>query len=83
MQQIVRTQQQLGAALRRIRRQRRLTQTDLASLANLRQATLSEIEEGKETARIDKILALITALDLEIVVRPRTSASPTRIQDQY
>lgn len=83
MRQIVRTQQQLGAALRRIRRQRRLTQTDLASLANLRQATLSEIEEGKETARIDKILALITALDLEIVVRPRTSASPTRIQDQY
>jgi len=75
MDQIVRTQKQLGAVLKRRRRARDLSQGSLALLANLRQATISEIEDGKETARIDKILALVTALDLEIVIRPRTSAA--------
>ena len=76
MDQIVRAPQQMGSALRRIRRQRGLSQGELAARAHLRQATISEVEAGKGSTRLDTIIAIMVALDLEAVVRPRTSGAP-------
>lgn len=83
MDQIVRAPQQLGAALRRIRRQRGLSQAELAARAHLRQATISEVEAGKGSTRLDTIISIMVALDLEMVVRLRTSGAPEDIGKVY
>lgn len=83
MDQIVRTPHQMGAALRRIRRQRGLSQGELAARAHLRQATISEVEAGKGSTRLDTIISIMVALDLEMVVRLRTSGAPEDIGKVY
>lgn len=72
MEQIVRTPQQLGAALRRRRRELGWTQKQLATRVGLRPATISELEAGEVDARFSTVTRLMAALDLEVLVRPRT-----------
>lgn len=71
MDQIARSPKQVGAALRRRRRALELTQTALAKGASVRQATVSSAEAG-EPMQLDTLFDLLAALDLEIVLRPRT-----------
>jgi len=80
MEQIARTSKQLGAAIRRRRRLIGLTQQQLAEKIQLRQATVSVLEAGEPGAKISTVLDALTALNLEIVVRPRTQASPEDIE---
>ena len=54
----------ISARLRGIRKERGLTQKDLAQKAGLRQATLSHIERGFAAPRADKLVALCRALDV-------------------
>ena len=44
---IARTPKQIGAAIRRLRRQRSLTQTELGAKMHVRQATISKLEAGE------------------------------------
>ena len=71
MDQLARSPKQIGAALRRRRRGLNLTQTALAAQASVRQATVSAAEAG-ETMQLDTLLNILAALDLEMVLRPRT-----------
>jgi HTH-type transcriptional regulator / antitoxin HipB len=75
MDQIARSPQQLGAALRRRRRALRLTQADLAARAALRQATVSSAEAGQAAMQLHTLMDLLAALDLELVLRPRTKGA--------
>jgi len=75
MDQIARTAAQIGAALRRRRRQLGLTQHDLGDKIHLRQATISKLEAGEPATQLKTMLDALSALDLELVVRPRTKAS--------
>ena len=68
---LIRTPRQFGAAIQRRRKALGLTQADLAVTTGLRQATISEIERG-EGARLESIMRLFAALDLELAARPRT-----------
>lgn len=72
MNQMVRTSQQLAAAIRRARRLKALTQAQLAEQCGIRQATISEIERGESEARLGTLMDILTALDLELNVRTRT-----------
>lgn len=54
----------LGARLRALRRQRVLTQTELAALADINQGYLSSIERGERQPRRATRLALARALDV-------------------
>lgn len=72
MEQIVQTPKQIGDVLRCQRRASCLNQTDLAGAASLRQEMVSKIETGSPGTRLASICALLTALDLELVVRKRT-----------
>ena len=54
---------ELGARLARLRKQRGLTQEDLAQEAGLGVATLRRLEDGKD-ARLGSWLRLLKALDL-------------------
>ena len=74
MDQLARSPKQIGAALRRRRRALKLTQTELATQASVRQATVSSAEAG-EPMQIETLFNLLTALELEIVIRPRTKGA--------
>lgn len=70
--QIVRNEQQLGAALRRARRKMGLPQSALGERVHLRQATISRVEAGEPAVQLSTIMSILAALDLELVVRPRS-----------
>lgn len=72
MSELVRTPRQLGAIIRNARRHRGLTQAELGVLAGLRQETISLIENGNEATRLDTLLAVLAALDLEFQVAIRS-----------
>ena len=62
--------ERLAAAVRARRKVLRLTQAELAGLAGVGLAFLYELESGKATVRIDKVLAVFEVLGLEMHVRP-------------
>lgn len=76
---IVRTPLQLGNYIRERRRELGLTQENLAAKIGVRQRTVSDIETTA-AARLDTVLRALAALDLEIVIRPRTKGSPQDIE---
>ncbi len=72
MEVIVRDGKQMAAALRRFRRASRMTQAQVAASAGVRQATISEVETVSPEANTATLYRILAALDLEIVIRPRT-----------
>lgn len=55
---------ELGQLIRDARKLRGMTQRDLALWTNTSQKFVSEIEKGKETAQIGKVLLLMRVLDI-------------------
>lgn len=82
MEQIARTPKQIGAALRRRRRVLNLRQDDIGSRTNLRQATISALENGEAGTRLRTLIHVLTALDLELVIRERSHAQE-RVEDLF
>jgi HTH-type transcriptional regulator/antitoxin HipB len=82
-EQIARTPKQVGDTLRRRRRSQDLTQKDLGAKTGLRQATISGLEGGEPGTQLRTLFDLITALDLELVIRPRTRGSNQEIGELY
>ena len=62
----VTTARSIGESIRIRRNDLGLTQNELAARSGTRERFISEIERGKETAEIGKVLDLLDALDLEI-----------------
>ena len=71
----IRTPRQLGAVLQGFRKQRGLTQAQVARASGLLQSAVSELELDSSTASLNRLFKLFAALDLELVVRSR-GASP-------
>lgn len=71
----IRTPQQLGAVLRGFRRERKLTQRAVGGRAGLAQNVISLLETNPGPASLARIARVLAALDLELVVRSRKSAS--------
>lgn len=63
---------QIGALIRRARKKRALSQQQLGGLVGIRQETISIIENGHPAARIDTLLGILAALDLEFQIAPRS-----------
>ena len=82
MADIARTPKQLGNIIHRARKQRGMTQTELANRTGLRQALISEIETGNNGTKMSTIYTLLAALDLELMVGTR-SASTKNIEDIF
>ena len=80
MEQIARTSQQLGAAVRRRRRQFEYSQGQLGAKINLRQATISKLEAGEPGTQLKTLLDALAALDLEILIRPRTKRDAADVE---
>ena len=80
MDQIARTQKQIGAILRRARKQAGLSQSDLGQQVHLRQGTVSRLETGEPAVELKTLMAVLSALDLELVIRPRSKGSAADIE---
>lgn len=83
METVTRTPRQLGNALRQRRRQLHLTQETLAAQIKLRQSTISDLENSATQTKTGTLLSVLAALDLELVVRPRTKSSPHEIEANF
>lgn len=80
---IARTEKQLGAIIRRARKQSGLTQGSLGELIHLRQGTISRLEAGEPALQLRTLMEALSALKLELVIRPRTQASAADIEDMF
>ena len=80
---IARTEKQLGAIVRRARKQAGLTQDGLGARMHLRQATISRLEAGAPAIQLHTVMQALSALDLELVVRPRSRGSAAEIEDLF
>lgn len=56
----------LAEALRARRKALRLNQTEAAALAGCNRLFVSEVESGKQTVRLDKLLDLLDALGFQL-----------------
>lgn len=83
MENITRTPKQLGTTLRRRRKEVGLSQEALASRIHSRQATVSALENATTDTRLETVFDALAALDLELVVRPRTKGSAKEIEDLF
>lgn len=79
----IRDPQQLGAALQRERKRQGLTQTQLAAKAGLRQQTISAVEGGKPRSELQVIFDIMTALGLELVLRPRDGQTTPGLEELF
>ncbi|MEW6744080.1 MAG: helix-turn-helix transcriptional regulator [Planctomycetota bacterium] len=67
----VRSVKQLGGLVRRRRKEAGVRQADAAALAGVGVRFLSELERGKETAEVGKVLQVLERLGLELSIAPR------------
>ena len=63
---------QIGALIRRARKRHAMSQSQLGQMAGTRQETISLIETGNPAARIETLLAVLSALNLEFHIAPRS-----------
>lgn len=63
----------LGPAVRDRRRDRRLTQADLAELAGVSRGWLVRFEHGLDNAEPSTVFRVLRALDLDLVLRPHAT----------
>lgn len=66
------TPKQLGQTLRGQRKSKQLTQKDTAKMVGLLPKTVSKLELATETATIESLFKLLSALQLDLLVRPRS-----------
>ena len=83
MTDLARTPQQIGNIIRRARKKRGLSQTRLGEQAGLRQETISLIETGNPAAKLETILAVLAALDLEFRIDARSKGTAADIEDLF
>lgn len=59
----------IGAILRLLRKETGLTQRDMAGLCNVSLPFLNQVEQGKTTAQIGKVLEVCRRHGIEVVFR--------------
>ncbi|MDY7106440.1 MAG: helix-turn-helix domain-containing protein [Actinomycetota bacterium] len=75
----VRTSMELGEEIRRARTEAGLSQAALAARAGVGRPWLSELEGGKRTVEVGRVLSVLGALDLAINLVPRPVPAPGEI----
>ncbi len=71
MARIIRNNSDLGAAIRNARKKKALRQVDVAQKAVIRQALVSDLENGATSARLDTLIRVLAALDLDLSIVQR------------
>ncbi len=74
MRKVIRNNKDLGEAIRLARKTKDLRQVDVAQKASVRQALVSELETGATTAKLDTVIRVLAALDMDLSIVPRLKA---------
>ena len=72
MADLERSPRMAGDLVRKARRARGWSQTELGNRMNVRQATVSKLEAGEPATRMEVFFDALTALGLELVVSDRS-----------
>ena len=80
---LARSSRDIGNAIREARKAKKLTQNQLSAMSGVWQETISKIENGVGGTRLDTILDLFAALDLEFQIRSRSKSGKTSIADIF
>ena len=75
MTTLIRSPRALGNMIQRERKQRRWSQTELGERTGMRQSAISMIEKGQAALKLDTLLTIVAALDLDIQIGPRARGS--------
>lgn len=73
----VKSPSELGAIIRSVRKEQSLTQLDMAGLGATGNRIIVDIEKGKPTVQLQKVMALMDLLGLELMVRKKGGALMT------
>ncbi len=68
---VLSTTSELGGVVRAIRRDQGLTQLDVAGLAGLSNRFVIDLERGKATLQMQKVLDVLSLLGLEVTIRKK------------
>lgn len=71
MNQLISVPSQVGLVLRAVRKSAKLSQKQLAAKLGMSQNRLSELETDPGSMRVDQLLAVLSALGLELQVQTR------------
>ncbi|MDA8126751.1 MAG: helix-turn-helix transcriptional regulator [Deltaproteobacteria bacterium] len=71
MKNKVATAADIGLAVRKKRKEDGLTLADAAALCGVGYRFLSDLENGKETVQVGKVLKVLTALGLDMTIAAR------------
>ena len=63
---------QLGELVRSVRKEQGLTQLDVAGLAGMSNRFVIDLEKGKETLQMQKVLDVLALLGLEVAIRRKS-----------
>lgn len=63
--------QSLGEALRAARKKKGMSQLEVGKSVGIDQPSMSKIERGESSARVDTLFRLLAALEMELVIQPR------------
>ncbi|HAP41038.1 helix-turn-helix domain-containing protein [Nitrospira defluvii] len=83
MKDLARDPRQVGNLVRRARKKQGLSQSQLGDKAGLRQETISLIETGHPAAKLQTILGILAALDLELRIVPRSKGQAADIEEIF
>ncbi|MDQ2702238.1 MAG: helix-turn-helix domain-containing protein [Pseudomonadota bacterium] len=78
MLELARSPKQIGNTIRRHRKRLGMSQSELGSRVGLRQETISLIETGNPATRLDTLLAVLAALELELRIAARSRGADPR-----
>jgi len=67
----------IGKLVRMYRKEQSVTQADLAALCAVGVRFISDLENGKATVELGKVLHVLKCLGLEVAVTPRSWAKQT------
>jgi len=73
MVNLARSPEQIGNTIRRARKKIGMSQAKLGEKTGLRQGTISQIEGGSPETKLETILSVLAALDLELNITQRKS----------
>jgi len=65
----VRTSQELGEFIRQYRTAQKILQSDIVGLANTGNRFVVDLEKGKPTLQLQKVLDVLDLIGLEVIVR--------------
>jgi HTH-type transcriptional regulator / antitoxin HipB len=66
MDRSIHTPSELGQIIQEARKRQGLTQEDLAGMTSIGRRFISELENGKETAQIGKVLLVLNTLGVSV-----------------